>query len=153
MDEDCSDWTDGDSDQYSEAETDSLSREWDSEPKSLREDYTSDEKDWKIDSDSEVDIYMAEEEYNQEKWQKTDKEYEGDWEEEEEEEWDSSLSTEYLHALRGVFPLLQKGQQTNDNSWGSEAELEYLRDGESEQHFVMRTALWGHYSVVTSLGH
>ena len=58
----------------------------------------------------------------------------GDEEEEEgeDEKWDSSMSTEYLRALRGIFPLLQKGQQTNDNSWGSEPELEYLRDGESE---------------------
>ncbi|XP_047464070.1 uncharacterized protein LOC125021920 isoform X2 [Mugil cephalus] len=131
VDEDSSDWADGDSDQYSEVETDSLTREWNSESESLWEDYASDKKDWEIDSDSEVDIYMAEEEYTPEKWRKTDKDYEGDWEDEEEVEWDSSLSglsTEYLHALRGVFPLLQKGQQTNDDSWGSEAELEYLRD-------------------------
>ncbi|XP_031698778.1 mitogen-activated protein kinase kinase kinase 14 [Anarrhichthys ocellatus] len=128
------DWRDGDSDQDSEVETDSSTREWESRPKSLQDDYSANGKDWDTDSDSEVDIYMAEEEQVQEKWLKGDRDYEGDWEEEvdeeeeEEEEWDSSVSTEYLRALRGIFPLLQKGQQTNDNSWGSEPELEYLRD-------------------------
>lgn len=137
MDEDNNDWKDGDSDQDSEVEADSLTREWECQPKSLQDD--ADEKDWDTWSDSEVDIYMGEEEHIREKWLKTDRDYEGDWEEEgdeeveeEEEEWDSSISTEYLHALRGLFPLLQKGQQPNDNSWGSEPELEYLRDGESE---------------------
>ncbi|XP_028286870.1 MAP3K epsilon protein kinase 1 isoform X2 [Parambassis ranga] len=131
VDEDSNDWEDGDS----EVETNSSTREWDSEPKSLRDDYITD---WESGSDLEVDIYMAEEEYTQEKWLRTDRDYEGDWEEEEEgdeeeeeeeeeEECDSS-STEYLCALRGVFPLLQKGQKTNEDPWGSEAELEYLRD-------------------------
>ncbi|KAF1373530.1 hypothetical protein PFLUV_G00239840 [Perca fluviatilis] len=136
VEEDSSDWKDGDSDQASEVETDSLTREWESRPKSLQDDYTADGKDWDTGSDSEVDIYMAEEEHVQEKWLKNDRDYEGDWEEEgdeeeeegEDEKWDSSMSTEYLRALRGIFPLLQKGQQTNDNSWGSEPELEYLRD-------------------------
>ncbi|XP_042364274.1 mitogen-activated protein kinase kinase kinase 14 [Plectropomus leopardus] len=133
VDEDTSDWKDGDSDQDSDVETDFLlTREW--EPKSLQDDYAADGKDG---SDSEVDIYMAEEEHAQEKWLRSDRDYEGDWEEEDgeeeeeeedEEEWDSSVSTEYLRALRGVFPLLQKGQQTNDDSWGSEPELEFLRD-------------------------
>ncbi|XP_068160926.1 mitogen-activated protein kinase kinase kinase 14 isoform X2 [Antennarius striatus] len=132
IDEDSTDWRDGDSDQVSEWETDSLTREWES-PKSLQEDYASDEKDWNLWSDSDIDIYMGEEEYIQEMWKKTDKDYEGDMEEEgdeddEEEERDSSVSTEYLHALRGIFPLLQKGQMTKENSWGSEPELEYLRD-------------------------
>ncbi len=135
VDEDSNDWKDGDSD--SEAETDSLTREWESQPKSLQDDYAADGKDWDTCSDSEVDIYMGEEEHIQEEWLKTDRDYEGDWEEEgdeeEEEEWDSYVSTEYLRALRGLFPLLQKGQQTNENSWGSEPELEYLRDGESER--------------------
>ncbi|KAE8283863.1 ADP-ribosylation factor 1 [Larimichthys crocea] len=55
-------------------------------------------------------------------------EVEEEEEEEEEEEWDS-ISSEYRRALRGVFPLLQKGQQIiHDNAWGSEPELEYLRD-------------------------
>ncbi|XP_056221345.1 uncharacterized protein LOC130161966 [Seriola aureovittata] len=125
------DCEDVDSDQDSEVQTDSLTGDWDSQPKSLR-----DEKDWETGSDSEVDIYMGEEEFTQEKWPKSDKDYEGDWEEEgqeeeeeeKEEEWESSVSTEYLRALRGLFPLLQKGQQTNDSSWGSEPELEYLRD-------------------------
>lgn len=135
MDEDSDDWKECDSE--SVEETDSLTREWESRPNSLQDEYTADEKDWDTWSDSEVDIYMGEEEYIQEKWLKTDRDYEGDWEEEEneeeeEEQWDSSMSTEYLRALRGLFPLLQKGQQTNDTSWGSEAELEYLRDGESE---------------------
>nr|XP_033466512.1 uncharacterized protein LOC117246698 isoform X1 [Epinephelus lanceolatus]XP_033466513.1 uncharacterized protein LOC117246698 isoform X1 [Epinephelus lanceolatus] len=139
VDEDTSDWKDGDSDQNSDVETDFLTREWESQPKSLQDDYAADGKDWDTCSDSEVDIYMAEEEHVQEKWPKSDRDYEGDWEEEgdeegegeeeeEEGEWESSMSTEYLRALRGIFPLLQKGQQTNDNSWGSEPELEYLRD-------------------------
>ncbi|KAM9336951.1 mitogen-activated protein kinase kinase kinase 14 [Symphorus nematophorus] len=135
VDEDSNDWQDSDSDGNSEVETDCLDREWDSRPKSLQDDYTADEKAWDTWSDSEIDIYMAEEECMQEKWLKTDRDYEGDWEEEgdeeeeeEEEEWDSSISTEYLRALRGLFPLLQKGHQTNDTSWGSEPELEYLRD-------------------------
>ncbi|XP_051795916.1 microtubule-associated serine/threonine-protein kinase 4-like [Acanthochromis polyacanthus] len=133
VDEDDNDWSDGESEQDSKGEADSFMKEWDSEPKSLRDDYITDEKDWETGSDSEVDIYMGEDEYIQEKWLKTDQDYEGDWEEEgdedeEEEEWDSYVSTEYLRALRGLFPLLQKGQQANDDSWGSEAELEYLRD-------------------------
>ncbi|XP_040885315.1 uncharacterized protein LOC121175568 [Toxotes jaculatrix] len=127
---------DRDSDLDSEVETDSLVREWDSQPKSLRVDFTADETDWETGSDSDVDIYMGEDEFIQEKWLKTNKDYEGDWEEEgheeEEEEgkeeWDSSGSTEHLRALRGLFPLLQKGRQSNDSSWGSEPELELLRD-------------------------
>jgi len=118
----------GDSNQDSEAESDSLTREWESRPKPLQDDY------WDTGSDSEVDIYMAEEEHVQGKWPKSDRDYEGDWEEEEEEEeeeeWDSSESTEYLRALRGIFPLLKKGQQTNDSPWGSEPEQEDLREGE-----------------------
>lgn len=122
MDEDSSDWKD------SAVET----RE--SQPKSLQDNYAAVEKDWDSWSDSDVDIYVGEDECIQEKWLKTDMDYEGDWEEEGEEEagdeWESSVSTEYLHALQGLFPLLQKGQHVN--SWGSEPELEYLRDGESE---------------------
>lgn len=135
VDEDSNDWSEGNSDKESELETFCLTGEWDSEPKPLQDDYITNDKDWKTGSDSEVDIYMAEDEYIQEKWLKNDKDYEGDWEEEgdeeEEEEWDSTESTEYLRALRGLFPLLQKSHQIEENSWGSEAELEYLRDGES----------------------
>ncbi|KAM4715361.1 mitogen-activated protein kinase kinase kinase 14 isoform 2-T2 [Anableps anableps] len=120
VDEDTSEWK-GDV-----SETDSITGEWDSHPKSLRDDYT-DEAAWETGSESEVDIYMAvEEECIQEKWLKTDKDYEGDWEED--DEWDSSGSTEYLRTLRGLFPLLRKGLQTEEPPWGSEAELEYLRD-------------------------
>ncbi|XP_070708327.1 mitogen-activated protein kinase kinase kinase 14 [Pempheris klunzingeri] len=130
VDEDSGDWKDGNTDQ----DSDSLTRECECQPKSLQAD--ADEKDWDTWSDSEVDIYMGEEECIQERWLKTDGDYEGDWEEEgdeeeeeeEEEEWDSSESTEYLRALRGLFPLLQKGQQTNEHFWGSGSELEYLRD-------------------------
>ncbi len=136
VDEDSNDCKDGDSHPNSEVETESLSREWESQPKPLQ-----DENDWDTWSDSDVDIYMGEEEYVQEKWLKTDRDYEGDWEEEadeeEEEEWDSLKSTEYLHALRGLFPVLKKGQLTNDSPWGSEPELEYLRDGESGKLCVM----------------
>ncbi|XP_071318288.1 mitogen-activated protein kinase kinase kinase 14 isoform X2 [Trachinotus anak] len=130
------DCEDRDSDQDSEGGTSSLTGEWDSQPKSLRDDYTADGKDWETGSDSDVDIYMGEEELTQEKWLKSDKDYEGDWEEEgqeeeeeeEEEEWESDVSTEYLRALRGLFPLLQKGQKNNKSSWRSKPELEYLRD-------------------------
>lgn len=119
--EDSGGWRDGDSD--SEVET----RGWESQPQSLQGDSAADNTDWDSWSDSEVDMYVGEEECI--------RDYEGDWEEEgdeeeEEEEWDSSVSTEYLQALRGLFPLLQKGQKAN--SRGSESELEYLRDGESE---------------------
>nr|XP_046232537.1 mitogen-activated protein kinase kinase kinase 14 isoform X2 [Scatophagus argus] len=125
VDEDSDDWK---SDKDSVVETDSFTREWESQPRSLQDDYTAGEKEWDVWSDSEVDIYMGEEEYVQEKWLKTDRDYEGDGEEDEEEEWDFPMSTEYLQALRGLFPLLQKGQQTKDKSWGSGPELEYLRD-------------------------
>ncbi|XP_058476595.1 serine/threonine-protein kinase pakF [Solea solea] len=131
VEEDGNDREDGDSDLISEVEVDSFKMERDSQPKSLRDDYA--EKDWDTESDSDVDMYMGEEEFIQEKWLKMDRDYEGDWEEEgqedgeEDEEWDSSVSTEYHRALRGLFPLLQKGQ-ANDSPWGSEAELEYLRD-------------------------
>ncbi|CAJ1081446.1 mitogen-activated protein kinase kinase kinase 14 [Xyrichtys novacula] len=137
VEEDINDRKDGDSDQDFDLETDSLTREWDSQPKTLQDNYTANEEDWDSCSDSEVDIYMGEEEYLQEKWLKNDRDYEGDWEEEgdeeeqveeEDEDWDSSISTEYLRALKGLFPLLQKGQQVHENSWGSEPELEYLRD-------------------------
>lgn len=146
---------DSGSNRDSESETDSVTREWDSEPKSLRDDYTADEKDWGAGSDLEVDIYLGEEEFLQEKWLKTDRDYEGDWEEEgdeedeeeEEEEWDSSMSTEYISALRGLFPLLQKGQETNDSSWHSEPELEYLRDGESETLYLS----WGDTLLFSNL--
>ncbi|KAM3592702.1 uncharacterized protein V6R79_023785 [Siganus canaliculatus] len=116
----------------SEAETDSVVRDWDSDPKPLQVN-----SDWDSWSGSEVDIYMGEEEYREGKWLKTDGDYEGDWEEEgeeeeeeeeEEEDWDSSGSTEHLRALRGLFPLLQRGRPTDATSWGSEPELKYLRD-------------------------
>ena len=115
----------------SDAEADSFSGgESDSPPKSLR-----DEHDWDSGSESDVDIYMGEEDLLQEMWTKMDRDYEGDCEEEgreeeEDEEWESSVSTDYLRALRGLFPLLQKGQQPSDSPCGSEPELEYLRDGE-----------------------
>ena len=135
VDEDGSDWDVRGSGRVLVAETDSLSGEWDSPPKSLRDDYAG--KDWETGSFSDVDMYVGEEELVREKWPKTDGDYEGDWEEE--EEWESSESTDYLRALRGLFPLLQKGQQTNESPWGSEVELELLRDGESEAPSVTRT--------------
>ncbi|XP_062269881.1 mitogen-activated protein kinase kinase kinase 14 [Platichthys flesus] len=112
----------------SDVEADSFSGESDSPPKSLR-----DELDWDSGSDSDVDIYMGEEDLIQEMWTKMDRDYEGDWEEEgreeeEDEEWESSVSTDYLRALRGLFPLLQKGQQASDSPCGSDPELEHLRD-------------------------
>ncbi|XP_065805721.1 mitogen-activated protein kinase kinase kinase 14 isoform X1 [Labrus bergylta] len=137
VDEDSNNSQYGELDDDFDPEADSLTREWDSQPKTLQDDYAAGEKDWDSCSDSEEDIYMGEEEYDQENRLKTDGDYEGDWEEEgdeeeeyddDEEDWDSSISTEYLRALKGLFPLLQKGQMTNDDSWGSEPELEYLRD-------------------------
>ncbi|KAM8836547.1 mitogen-activated protein kinase kinase kinase 14 isoform 2-T2 [Spinachia spinachia] len=129
--EDGSDRRDGDSVQDSEVEMGFLTGEWESWPKWLQDDRSANEKDWHTDSNSEVDIYMAEEEHLQKKCLKSERDYEGDWEEEreeeEEEEWDSFVSTEYLRALRGIFPLLQKGQQTNEDWWGSEPELENLQ--------------------------
>ncbi|XP_055360388.1 mitogen-activated protein kinase kinase kinase 14 isoform X2 [Betta splendens] len=121
------DWEDTGSDHDSEV-LGSLTREGDSQPRSLRDDCTEDKISWGSGSDPEVDMYLGEDEFLQ-KWLKTDGDYEGDWEEEEEEEdedWDSS-STEHTCALTGLFPLLQKGQETNDSSWGSEPELEHLR--------------------------
>lgn len=96
-----------------------------SEPRSLQA-----EEDWDSWTDSEVDLYTGGDCAPGEGL-KTEADYEGDWEEEEgddedEEEWSS---TEYLQALTGLFPLLQKGQPAV--SCGSEKELEYLRDGES----------------------
>lgn len=121
VDEDTTEWK-GDI-----AETDFRTGEWNSHPKSLRDDY---DEELETGSESEVDIYMGvEEECIQKKWLKIDKDYEGDLEEED-EEWDSSGSTEYLRTLKGFFPLLRRGLQTDEAPWGSEEELEYLRDGE-----------------------
>lgn len=107
-----------------------------SQPRSLQDDPAAGEEDWDSWSDSEVDIYVGEEEFIQERWLKAERDYEGDWEEDGEseeedldEEWDSTVSTQYQHALRGLFPLLQKATQVK--SWGSESELQLLREGES----------------------
>ncbi|CAL9699551.1 unnamed protein product [Knipowitschia caucasica] len=98
----------------------------DVEPKSLRDNYL-DENEWDTTSElSDVDIYIGEEEYTEEKGVKSDRDYEGDWEEDEDEEF----STEYFRGLKDIFPVLQKGQ-TQEDWWGSEEELEYLRDGVS----------------------
>lgn len=109
---------------------------WESQPRSLQDDVVAGEEDWDSWSDSEVDIYVGEEEFIHERWLKAERDYEGDWEEDGEyeeedldENWDSSVSTQYQRALRGLFPLLQKATQVK--SWGSESELELLRDGES----------------------
>lgn len=120
------------SDQHSEAETDSVPGEWDFYPDPRQEEDKS-AAGWDTGSESDMDIYMGEEEFMQDRCQKTDQDYEGDCEEEraneEEEEWDSTGSVEQLSALRDLFPLLQKGHK---RLWGSEEELEYLRDGESQ---------------------
>lgn len=104
-----------------------------SQPRSLQDGSAAADNDWDSWSDLEVDIYVGEEEFIQERWLKADRDYEGDWEEEESDEedgeWDSSVSTGYQCDLRGLFPLLQKAQQVK--SWGSELALEELRDGES----------------------
>lgn len=96
-----------------------------SEPRSLQA-----EEDWDHWTDSEVDLYTGEDDCSPEKGLKTDGDYEGDWEEdgdEDEEEWSP---TGYLQALTDLFPLLQKCQPAA--SCGSEKELEYLREGESD---------------------
>ncbi|CAL8284505.1 unnamed protein product [Merluccius merluccius] len=89
---------------------------------------------WGSDCDSEVDIYMGEEEF----WERRgmlprrDRDYEGDWEEEEEgegeEDWESSSSPGRLCALREHFPLLRSGVPRSRASWGSEQELTHLRE-------------------------
>lgn len=110
--------------------------DYDIEPKSLK--VNNDDR-WDTRSDSsEVDIYMAAEEYTEEKWLKFDRDYEGDWEdgEGEDEDEESSEVLEYCHGLKDVFPLLQKGQ-VHDGFWGSEPELEYLRDGVSMENTVL----------------
>lgn len=96
-----------------------------SEPRSLQA-----EEDWDCWTDSEVDLYTGGDEYAPEKSLRADRDYEGDWEEEgdDEDEWSSP---EYLQVLTDLFPLLQKGQPID--SCGSEKELEYLRDGESRK--------------------
>lgn len=101
----------------------------DVDPKSLKE--HENYNNWETGSDSsEVDIYMGEEEYTEEKWLKFDRDYEGDWEGdgEVEDEKSSEVSAENFHGLKDVFPLLQKGQIQED-WWGSEPELDYLREG------------------------
>ncbi|XP_023805571.1 uncharacterized protein LOC101166422 isoform X1 [Oryzias latipes] len=133
-DEDSSLCGHGSSDQHSDVETDSVNGEWESYPDPLQEENRS-AAEWDTGSESDIDIYMGEEEFLQNKCQKTDRDYEGDCEEEraneeeeeeeEEEEWDSSASVEHPFSLRDLFPLLQKGQK---RLWGSEEELEYLRN-------------------------
>lgn len=131
-----SEW-DSASEEDSDVETDPINREWECQPKSLRDNNVPDDINWETGSfSSEVDIYMGEEEYTEEKQLNYDRDFEGGWEEdgdveeEDDEERESSdVSIEHFHALRDVFPLLRKGQQTHYNLWGSEAELEYLRDG------------------------
>lgn len=120
---------------------DPINREWECQPKSLRDNNVPDDINWETGSfSSEVDIYMGEEEYTEEKQLNYDRDFEGGWEEdgdveeEDDEERESSdVSIEHFHALRDVFPLLRKGQQTHYNLGGSEAELEYLRDGELDK--------------------
>ncbi|RVE60075.1 hypothetical protein OJAV_G00194390 [Oryzias javanicus] len=126
VNEDSSPCEHGSSDQHSEAETDSVPAEWDFYPHPQQEGDKS-AAGWDSESESDIDIYMGEEEFMQDKGQKTDQDYEGDCEEERanEEEWDSSGSVEQLCALRDLFPLLQKGHK---RWWGSEEELEYLRE-------------------------
>ncbi|CAL8303409.1 unnamed protein product [Lota lota] len=86
---------------------------------------------WGSDCDSEVDIYMGEEEFWERRGVLTqrDRNYEGDWEEEEEEEeeWESSSSPGLFCVLREHFPLLRNGVQRSRASWGSELELTHLR--------------------------
>ncbi|CAB1417465.1 unnamed protein product [Pleuronectes platessa] len=83
----------------SDVEADSFSGESDSPPKSLR-----DELDWDSGSDSDLDIYMGEEDLIQEMWTKMDRDYEGDWEEEgrEEEEERKSGSLQCPQIISGL---------------------------------------------------
>ncbi|KAK7919442.1 hypothetical protein WMY93_010726 [Mugilogobius chulae] len=79
-------------------------RDHDVEPKSLK-DNNADENNWDTGSESsEVDIYM------------------------ERRNTQRKIVHGYFRDLKDVFPVLQKGQ-TQDAWWGSEEELEYLRDG------------------------
>lgn len=119
-------------------DSESETSRWECQPRSLQDHPAAGEEDWDSWSDSEVDIYVGEEEFIQERWLKAERDYEGDWEEDVEseeeedlgEDWDSSVSTQYRRALNGLFPLLQKATQVK--SWGSESELELLRAGETQ---------------------
>ena len=103
---------------------------WESHSSSLH-DLQTEDNDWEWETDSEVDIYLGEEEYSKGRVAlgnpDDERDYEGDLEGEE-SEWDSSSSTELFRVLQAHFPVLRKGQPTRQ-SWGSEPELEYLRDG------------------------
>lgn len=115
-----------------DGDLDPESSQWESQPRSLQDDVAAGEEDWDSWSDSEVDIYVGEEEFIHGRRLKAERDYEGDWEEDGEfdeedmhEDWDS---TQYQRALRGLFPLLRKAAQAK--SWGSESELALLRHGE-----------------------
>ncbi|XP_041717148.2 mitogen-activated protein kinase kinase kinase 14 [Coregonus clupeaformis] len=97
-------------------------RDWEYYQHSLEESHVV--EDWEYETDSEVDIYLGEDGDPEKSsvFKKGDCEYEGDWEEEE-------SSTELYQALHTHFPVLRKGLPEIDQSWGSEPELEYLRDG------------------------
>ncbi|XP_046888174.1 mitogen-activated protein kinase kinase kinase 14 isoform X1 [Hypomesus transpacificus] len=132
-DEDSIDSEEGQSEwkKYSESESDSMEAGgWESHSSSFHNLQTED-NDWEWETDSEVDIYLGEEEYSKERValgnRDDERDYEGDLEEEE-SEWNSSSSTELFRVLQAHFPVLRKGQPTRQ-SWGSEPELEYLRDG------------------------
>ena len=132
-DEDSIDSEEGQSEwkKYSESESDSMEAgRWESHSSSFHNLQTED-NDWEWETDSEVDIYLGEEEYSKERValgnRDDERDYEGDLEEEE-SEWNSSSSTELFRVLQAHFPVLRKGQPTRQ-SWGSEPELEYLRDG------------------------
>nr|XP_057922293.1 mitogen-activated protein kinase kinase kinase kinase 1 isoform X2 [Doryrhamphus excisus] len=100
-------------------EEDSLTLERECHPRSLR-----DEHDW--DADSDVDIYTGEDKGPGDMRLGTDVDYEGDWEDEGDDDEESS---QYLRELRGFFPVLRRGQQTRQTRRGSDSDLEDLRDG------------------------
>ncbi|XP_012989326.3 mitogen-activated protein kinase kinase kinase 14 isoform X2 [Esox lucius] len=99
-----------------------------SRPKSLEVSHAV--EDWESEIDSEVDIYLGEDEYPEESsvFKTGNWEFVGSWEEEE-SEWDHNPFTELSQALHTHFPVLWKSQPENDQYWGSEPELEHLRDG------------------------
>ncbi|KAJ7987704.1 hypothetical protein DPEC_G00329250 [Dallia pectoralis] len=118
------------SESVSKSLVDSLeSRDWESRQNSLEVSRRVLE-DWESEINSEVDIYLGEDECPEESsvFKKGDWEFEDNWEEDE-SEWDNNPSTELSQALRTLFPVLRKSQPEKDQYLGSEPELDYLRNG------------------------
>ncbi|KAL0984193.1 hypothetical protein UPYG_G00138340 [Umbra pygmaea] len=77
-------------------------------------------EDWESEIDSELDIYLGEDEDAE----KSNDFTKGNW-----EYFGNCEKADLYQALHTHFPVLRNGQPENNQSWGSEPELEYLRDG------------------------